>query len=175
MFFATEPISLPNYLFEAVVISVVFLFGVLMLYAVVYDRPQLHSAIFLISGTLVMLGAFILGQISNRCILNLGCDLWKYIAGLSMVSAVTFTGYVLPKLLNSPKPLFGLAFVVIAFTQSDLWLYVAYKNQGIPPSEGAIRALMLLFVSLFWLRVFSAGGGLTIEPEPKKKDPISWS
>ena len=171
VFNSTGTIDIPGYLFEALVIGVVFLFGVSLLYVVVYDRPELHIAIRLISFVMVVLGAMILGEMSNKCILDLECSWWKYFAGLGIVTAVNLAGYLLPRKLNRSVALYSIAFLAIAFTQSDLWLYNAYRYEGIPPTWGAIRALFLLVYSVIWVAIFLSGSK---KEEPEKRDPYTW-
>lgn len=174
VFNSTGPIDIAGYLFEALVIAVVFMFGVAVLYAVVYSRPELHIAVSFISFVLVFLGAMILGEMSNKCILDLDCSLWKYIAGLLIVTAVNLAAYLLPRKLNPTKAyIFAfIAFLALAFTQSDLWLFNAYRYDGIPLTWGAVRALFLLFYSVIWVGLFVSGAR---KEEPEKRDPYTWS
>lgn len=148
VFNPTVDVPIGDYLFKATIIGTIFGFYTGVVYFLVKDCRPLHFTIMLLSFLLIFASAAVMVEISNRCILDLDCDVWKYSAGLAMVTAILMAGFLLPKLVYRSAAAFGNLFLAVALWQSVILLITIDRTTGVKPTPGALRAVSLLLYTI---------------------------
>ena len=144
--------------FEALMIGLIFLFGVGMMYAAVYNEPLLTWVLGVVGLVLVLMASWVLVMMSNRCILDLECNLSKYGVGLLVTTIFSITGLILPALVQRSFSIFIVPYIGVALYQALLLLTIADVKYNLEPSTGAAQGLVLFLftvVMILLIRVFS--------------------
>ena len=176
--FTDQPgISFESTMFETVIISFVFLYGVGLLYAVVYAEPGLSWLMTGVAVVLVAIAFMVLIYMSNRCILGDQCSVNKFGLGLIIVTVFSAVSPMLVLLVGrgsftfiSPHVFyFVILYILAAAYQSHLlllkteWIHVALK---LGPVEGLLLFLFTVTIIIIILALTLGQPAAAEPPEP---------
>ena len=154
------PDTLDLFIPRLVVIGIFFCIGIFIILFVTRGYADLENVLTVIGFFTVSAGAVLSGVISYRCLVDLSCEGFRFIAGIICILVLTGISFILPAGVGKRFWGYTLVFIPVLLYEVVGWsYYLLLDNQALRSTDGVLKATLMLFITAGLAILFALGGG----------------
>lgn len=161
------PETIDQFVPRLVVTGIFFCIGIFVILYASRGFPDLENTLTIIGVFTVAGGGLLSGTMTYKCLQDLSCETFLFVAGLICILALTLISFILPAGVGKKFGWFSVVFIPVLIYEVLRWTFYLFAlDQPIRATEGVLKSTILLFITVGLAILFALAGGW---PGPQSK------